>query len=154
MCLQAGLPYSCLNSGAATFPTRITIKRHFAQDFRTGCGRCDYLASGEVINLNEPETTSREHYHDEKIPVSAVCSGDKHFFIKLPSHALCATCCSSKIEKCKNLKCICIFFFLLRFQFLSAPGFSLNFSMDHSPDYLPSTQMSVRYHTFFVKIGI
>ena len=46
------------------------------------------------------------------------------------------------------------FFFLLQFQFLSAPGFSLNFSMDHSPDYLPSTQMSVRYHTFFVKIGI
>ena len=121
MCLQAGLPYSCLNSGAATFPTRITIKRHFAQDFRTGCGRCDYLASGEVINLNEPDTTSREHYHDEKIPVSAVCSGDKHFFIKLPSHALCATCCSSKIEKCKNLKCICIFFFFSDFSFYQLP---------------------------------
>lgn len=77
MYLQAGLPYSCLNSGAAAFPPGITIKRHLAQDFRTCCGRCDYLASGDVIRLNEPETTPRECYHDEKVAVSPVCPGDK-----------------------------------------------------------------------------
>ena len=106
MYLQARLPYSGLNSGAATFPTGVTIKRRFVQDFRTCCGRCDYLSSGEVINLNEPETTSGAQYHDEKIPVSVVCSSDKQVLIKLPSHASCAACCSSKIEKCKNLECV------------------------------------------------
>lgn len=37
--------------------------------------------SGDMINLNEPETASREHDQEEKeISVSIVCSGDKQGF--------------------------------------------------------------------------
>ena len=76
MNLQAGSPYSCLNSGAAAFPPGMTIKIHLEQDFRTCCGRCDYLATVDVIRLNEPETTPRECYRDEKVAGSPVCPGD------------------------------------------------------------------------------
>lgn len=83
--------------------------------------------------------------------MSIVCSGDKQFLIRLPSHLLCAAWCFSKTEKCRNFKYLGIF--LPISVFVSACGFSLNFSMDHSSDYHPSTEMSVKYHIFFVKWG-